>query len=103
MGSGEVLDFIANVTSDHAGDNNMLTLYLVKDDNRVSHAVDDGNGDDDNASLSILYKEKVTQNATFHVWSKAFTEDIRILENHLHIGYKTYGSGHNVSIFLQEE
>ena len=97
MASGEVLDFMANVTSSAAGANNMLTLYLVKDGLRVSHAVDDGNGGDDNASMSLLYKEKMTQTSTFHVWSQAFTEDIEILSNHLQIGYKTYGSGHSLS------
>ena len=97
VASGEVLDFIANVTTNAAGANNMLTLYLVKDGLRVSHAVDDGNGGDDNASLSLLYKEKMTQTSTFHVWSQAFTEDISILSNHLQIGYKTYGRGHYLS------
>ena len=90
---------MANVTSDHDGDNNMLTLYLVKDGERVSNAVDDGNGGDDNASLSLLYKEKMNQTSTFHVWSKAYTEDIRILPKHLQIGYKTYGSGHDLTVF----
>ena len=100
VASGEVLDFIANVTSNHddnGGNNNMLSLYLVKDGLRVSNAVDDGNGGDDNASLSLLYKEKMTQMSTFHVWSQAFTEDISIQPNFLQIGYKTYGSGHSVS------
>ena len=97
VAAGEVLDFMANVTTNAAGANNMLTLYLVKDGNRVSNAVDDGNGGDDNASLSLLYKEKMTQSSTFHVWSQAFTEDISILGNHLQIGYKTYGSGHSLS------
>ena len=94
--SDEVLDFMANVTSDHNGENNMLSLYLTRDGQSVSYSVDDGNGGDDNASLSLLYKEKMASSATFHVWARAYTENMRVLPNQLQISYKTYGIGHDL-------
>ena len=94
--SDEVLDFMANVTSDHNGENNMLSLYLTRDGQSVSYSVDDGNGGDDNASLSLLYKEKMASSATFHVWARAYTENMRVLPNQLQISYKTYGNGHDL-------
>ena len=65
--AGEVLDFMANVTTDDATPANWLRIELWNDDGRLVSAVDDSNegfvnrevGNDDNLSLSLLYKEKV--------------------------------------------
>ena len=57
---GEVLDFLANVTTHTKGNkNDMVRLDLVQDGVVVSSSVDDGNGNDDNLSLSLLYKAKM--------------------------------------------
>ena len=59
----------------------------------VATSVDDGNGDDDNLSLSLLYQAKMDCDSHFEVVGQAYTRAHRIPESQLQIGYKTYGPG----------
>ena len=69
-------------------------MDLVDQDGEVvATSVDDGNGDDDNLSLSLLYQAKMEVDSTFEVVAQAWTKAHRIPEKQLQIGYKTYGKG----------
>ena len=53
------MDFQVVVTTDQAGINNSLWLYLYQDGKQVAASVDDSETrNDDNASLSLIYKAK---------------------------------------------
>ena len=92
---GEVLDFLANLTTHNkTNKNDMIKLDLVDQDGEVvATSVDDGNGNDDNLSLSLLYQAKMDVDSTFEVVAQAWSKAHRIPEKQLQIGYKTYGKG----------
>ena len=96
MPRGEVLDLQVNVTTDPDGLNNGIALFLYQDGEEVAISWDDGNNDDDNVSVSLLFKEKVTQYSHFQVKAWASSWNRQIPPTHLQIGYKTYGSGHDL-------
>ena len=96
MKSGEVLDFLAVLTTDdRASKSNMLRLDLVNENGYVvATSVDDGKiGNDDNLSLALLYKAKMDYDSYFKVVADSFSEDHYIPHKQLQIGYKTYGQG----------
>ena len=64
----------------------------------VASSVDDGNGDDDNLSLSLLYQAKMDVDSTFEVVAQAWTHAHRIPKKRLQIGYKTYGKGLDLTL-----
>ena len=73
---------------------------------RVASSVEDsnegpqsnGNQNDDNLSLSLLYKEKVLHDTTYTfkvgewVWNNG--QQKAIPAHHMQVGYQTYGIGH---------
>ena len=101
-----MLDLTANVTTDEQGFNNFFELFLHKEvagsNDLVARAVDDSNEglnaegkpNDDNLSLTLLYKEKVTEKTWFSLMARAKHETHTVPKHQLQIGYKTYGSGH---------
>ena len=103
MAAGEAFDLTANVTTDEEGFNNFFELFLMDDEDEVvARAADDSNEglnaegkpNDDNLSLTLLYKEKVSKDTTFKLYAKAIHETHTVPAHQLQIGYKTYGSGH---------
>ena len=64
---GETLDFIANVTTDDNEESNRLRLQLMQGDLVLAKAVEDGNGQDDNLSMSLNYKAKTEAASRFCV------------------------------------
>ena len=96
----ETVDFNVVVTSDQKGINNSLWLYLYKDGQRVVASVDDGETrNDDNASLSLMYKGKVgEEGGKFELKAEGSTANRIIPPTQMQIGYKTYGPGHMLSV-----
>ena len=100
--AGESLEFIANITTDELGPSNYLEMYLEINGDIFISAVDDsnegpqsnGNPNDDNLSLSVLYKEKMDQDTLVILWAEARGTTINVPKHQLQIGYKTYGPGH---------
>ena len=76
---------------------------------RVASSVEDsnegpqsnGNQNDDNLSLSLLYKEKVLVDTTFSLYvteSNLNNGQKKAIPAHqLQVGYKTYGIGHDLN------
>ena len=94
--SGEVLDFLANVTTDETAlNNNKLRFELVQDGQVVAMSVDKTNHgvSADNLSVALLYQAKVDTDSTFEVVAKVFYRTHRIPASQLQISYKTYGEG----------
>ena len=91
---GEMLDFLANVTTD--GDkksSDKFRLDLVQDGQVVASSVDHGNKQWDNLSMALLYQGIVEADSTFEVVAQVNSFAHRIPESQLQIGYKTYGAG----------
>ena len=91
---GEMLDFLANVTTD--GDkktSDKLRLDLVQDGLVVASSVDHGNKQWDNLSMALLYQARMEADSTFEVVAQVKSFAHRIPESQLQIGYKTYGEG----------
>ena len=93
--SGEVLDFLANLTTrEQEKKNNKIWFELVQDGQVVATSVDKTNKSDaDNLSMALLYQAKMDTDSTFEVVAQTFTRTHRIPESQLQIGYKTYGQG----------
>ena len=96
--AGEMLDLNVNITSSESGKNNALWLWLYQDDVKVAQSIDDGDGNDDNASVALLYKTVMTQNSTFRIMAQAGSHIRKIPATQLQIGYKTYGPGHDLTV-----
>ena len=64
----------------------------------MSTSWDDGSGDDDNVSVSLLFKEKVAQDSQFQIKAWVSSYNRHIPPTQLQIGYKTYGSGLDLTI-----
>ena len=58
--NGEMLDLNVNITSNESGRNNSLWLRLYQDGQLVASSIDDGDGNDDNASLALIFKKVMT-------------------------------------------
>ena len=76
-------------------------MFLERKGEVVAKAVDDGDGGDDNLSLSLHYKEKVPSSGSFFPKTeycvKAYVyEDHVIPKKQLQIGYRFYDAGHNL-------
>ena len=93
--SGEVLDFLANLTTDETEKkNNKMWFELVQDGQVVATSVDKAHqGNADNLSMALLYQAKVDTDSTFEVVAQVITRTHRIPESQLQISYKTYGEG----------
>ena len=100
VAAGEMVDFQAVVTTDQAGINNSLWLYLYQDGRRVVASVDDSETrNDDNASLSLIYKTKAGEEGSkFELKAEGSTANRIIPPSQMQIGYKTYGPGHELSV-----
>ena len=104
--AGESLDFLANVTTHDDYQSNFFKLYLMKDGACVARSEDDGNWvlgktaeNDDNLSLSLLYKGQFSQDARYEVFAQALPFEHKIKEDQMQISYKTYGIGHKLTVF----
>ena len=104
--AGESLDFLANVTTHDDYQSNFFKLYLMKDGAVVARSEDDGNWvdgktaeNDDNLSLSLLYKGQFNQDARYEVFAQALPFEHKIKEDQMQISYKTYGAGHKLTVF----
>lgn len=100
----ESLDFLAVVSSsaDDRDNNNDLRLNLYQEGRgAVVTSVDDGEArSDDNSSLALHYKTKVGPGTTcFALKARATRSDREIPVAHLQVGYKTYGPGHDLTVF----
>ena len=90
---GEMVDLLANVTTDaREDDNDRFRLDLVQDGEVVASSVDHGRNED-NLSMALQYKAKMDAASTFHVVARGYEMTHRIREDQLQIGYKTYGEG----------
>ena len=90
---GEMLDFLANVTTDAREiENDKFRLDLVQDGEVVASSVDHGKKED-NLSMALQYKAKLDAASTFEVVARGYSMPHRIRESQLQIGYKTYGEG----------
>ena len=70
---GEMLDFLANVTTDAREDNNdKFRMDLIQDGEVVASSVDHGNGKDDNLSMALKYKGKLDAASTFEVVARGY-------------------------------
>ena len=96
----EIVDFQVVVTTDQAGINNSLWLYLYQDGKQVAASVDDSETrNDDNASLSLIYKAKAGDEGSKFVLKAEGSTANRIIPRHqMQIGYKTYGPGHELTV-----
>ena len=96
----ETVDFQVVITSDQGGINNSLWLYLYQDGEQVVASVDDGETrNDDNASLSLIYKGKARdQGSSFVLKAEGSSGNRVIPATQMQIGYKTYGPGHMLSV-----
>ena len=94
------MDFQVVITSDQGGINNSLWLYLYQDGEQVVASVDDGETrNDDNASLSLIYKGKARdQGSSFVLKAEGSSGNRVIPATQMQIGYKTYGPGHMLSV-----
>ena len=93
--SGEVLDFLANLTTDETEKKNYkLWFELVQDGQVVATSVDKtDHGNADNLSVTLLYQAKVDIDSTFEVVAQVTGTTHRVPESQLQIAYKTYGEG----------
>ena len=108
MPAGESLEFIANVTTNEVEESNYFDMWLQNEAGvRIVSAVDDGNEgpqsngnpNDDNLSLSLLYKQYFASETTLYLYAKAVGVPAHYVPQHqLQIGYKTYGSGHEMTV-----
>ena len=104
--AGESLDFLANITTHDDYQSNFFKLYLLKNGAVVARSEDDGNWvdgktaeNDDNLSLSLLYKGQFDQDARYEVFAQALPFEHKIKEDQMQISYKTYGAGHKLTVF----
>ena len=102
----ESLDFLANITTHDDYQSNFFKLYLLKDGAVVARSEDDGNWvdgktaeNDDNLSLSLLYKGQFHQYARYELFAQALPFEHKIKEEQMQISYKTYGVGHKLTVF----
>lgn len=73
----------------------VLVASSVEDSNEGPQS--NGNHNDDNLSLSLLYKEKVLYDTTFTFKVYEIVVDKlqkAIPAHHMQVGYQTYGIGH---------
>ena len=104
--AGESLDFLANITTHDDYQSNYFKLRLLKNGELVAKSEDDGNWvdgktaeNDDNLSLSLLYKGQFNQDARYEVFAQALPFEHKIKEDQMQISYKTYGVGHKLTVF----
>ena len=75
-------------------------MYLERNGEVVAKAVDDGNGGDDNLSLSLHYKEKVPRNGNLYKSEYCVKAEVKkdhvILSKQLQIGYRFYSTSHHL-------
>ena len=64
----------------------------------MAKSVDDGNGNDDNDSLSMLFKAKMTQDSSFQLKAKVSSHDRTIPAKQFQVSYKTYASGLDLTV-----
>ena len=64
----------------------------------MAQSIDDGDGGDDNASAALLFKKTMTQASNFEVKMAGGSHERKIPATQLQIGYKTYGSGYELTI-----
>ena len=83
--SGEVLDFVANLTTDETEKlNHKLWFELVQDGQVVATSVDKAHqGNADNLSMALLYQAKVDADSTFEVVAQVKSFAHRIPESQL--------------------
>ena len=81
-------------------------MYLECNNNQVAFSVDDGNwvmeapdANDDNLSLSLFYKGQVDYDCEYQLFAKALPFTHKIKEDQLQISYKTYGVGHELTVY----
>ena len=94
--SGEVLDFLGNLTTDEKmKKNDKIWFELVQDGQVVATSVDCSASsiDADNLSMALLYQAKMDTDSTFDVVAEVFSRTHRIPASQLQISYKTYGEG----------
>ena len=61
--------------------------------------MDDGDeNDDDNDSMSMLFKAKMDHDSTFKLTGYAWTYDRKVNEKSIQVSYKTYANGLDVTV-----
>ena len=64
----------------------------------MAQSIDDGDGKDDNASAGLLFKKTMTQDSNFEIKLAGGSHERKIPRTQLQVGYKTYGSGYELTV-----
>merc|ERR1712071_211059 len=105
---GESLEFIANITTNEKEESNYFNMWLQNEaGERIISAVEDGNEgpqsngnpNDDNLSLSLIYKQEFASETTLYLYAEAIGVLAHYVPPHqMQVSYKTYGSGHKMTV-----
>ena len=100
--AGQTLSLQVNVSTDQAGKNDALWIYLYKNGQKIASSIDDGDKKDDNASVGMIYKEKTDPNQS---WNNSYQVKIRggpterkIPATQFQMSYQIYGNDYPLTV-----
>ena len=97
---GNTLDYHVVLTTDDEpkhGSNGVRLALFDEWNHRLAFSVDDGNGDDDNISLSLSYKTTVDCDTKFYLKAESIGPYTHYIPcDQLQIGWKEYGPHYNL-------
>ena len=102
MPRGQTLSLQVNVSTDQAGKNDALWIYLYKNGHKIASSIDDGDKKDDNASVGMIYKEKTNPNQNYDDWYQVKIRggptERKIPATQFQMSYQFYGQDYPLTV-----